>query len=272
MSGQASTAKSQVVDKQAKEFRELREPFADLIGGQFGNIRDLLNGDINFDGSSINLDNYRNPMTPGEIRALEGLGAANTPSANDLASEQLLGQTLSGDFVGIENNPGLSELIRYTNSEINNAYNTQGLEQAGLFARAGQSLPESSPFAQAQGDLSAARLDAIGKNTSMLVASNYENERGRQMQAVEQQRANAGFEFTRQLEFLQANSLPRLIDEIGFDRAFTEFQSRLAALSQALGIAADITAPALGTESRSKGKGGGIVQTGSGGGEASSGT
>ncbi len=265
MSGGATWASSksqgQLVDKQAKEFKGLRGPFADLLSGSFGDIGDLLGGDLNFAGGEIALDEYRNPMTAGEQEALSDLGIAAGGSANEQRSSDLIGQTLSGDFLSPANNPALGELLRYTNQAINEAYNDQGSQAKALFARAGQSLPESSPFAAVAGDIEKARLDAIGKNVAAMTSQNYQAERDRQVQAVEQARSTATFEFNRQLDFLKASALPRLIDEIGFDRAFTEFQSRLSALSQALGIVAGVTAPVVGTESRASawslaGKGG----------------
>ncbi len=256
-----SSSEGQPIDRQAEEFRDLRGPYADLLGGSFGDIGSLLSGDLNFEGSGVNLDNYRAPMTVGEREALEGLGNLNQPSGNELLSSDLMRRTLSGDFLSPENNQGLQDLIRYTNKAINSAYNDEGLAQKALFARAGQELPESSPFADAAAKLSAGRLDAIGKNVAGLTSAAYESERRRQMQAVEQTRANASFQFDRQMEFFKASSLPRLIDEIGFDRAFAEFHSRLAALSQALGIAAGVTAPALGAVSSFTSGGGGITQS-----------
>jgi hypothetical protein len=198
-------------------------------------------------------------MTIGERRALSDLDLARQQSPNDLLSEDLLGQTLGGDFLSPANNPGLQQLLQYTNQAINDAYNTQGSQNKALFARAGHSLPESSPFAAVAGDIEKARLDAIGKNVSQMITSNYQTEREHQVQAVEQQRANAGFQFDQQLEFLKASALPRLIDEIGFDRAFGEFQSRIAMLSQTLGIISDKTAPVLGVESRGYSAGGGVI-------------
>jgi hypothetical protein len=268
MSG--SKSRGQVVDKQAREFKDLRPGLADLISGTFGDITNFMSGDLGFDGSEIDLDRFRAPMTLGETDALEGLGRLNEGSENEMLSSDLMRRTLSGDFLSRDSNPELADLIRFTNKEINSAFNDQGLATKSLFARAGQTLPESSPFSDAAAKLEAGRLDAIGKNVSTMAAANYQAERDRQVQAVEQTRATAGFEFSRQLEFLQANALPRLIDEIGFDRAFTEFQTRLAALSQALGIAAGITSPALGVETMASG--GGVLSggtTGAPGGDSS---
>jgi hypothetical protein len=262
MSGQSSKSRSQIVDKTSPEYAALIPGFADLLGGQMGNIEGFLSGDLGFEGAGLNLDQYRNPMTIGEQTALRDLGLANRTSANDLLSEDLLGQTLGGDFLSPANNPGLQELLKYTNQAINDAYNTQGSQNKALFARAGHSLPESSPFATAQGDIEKARLDAIGKNVSQMITSNYQAEREHQVQAVEQQRANAGFEFDRQLQFLQASSLPRLIDEIGFDRAFGEFQSRIAMLSQALGLLSDKAQRVLTVETTGSAGGGGILAGG----------
>lgn len=245
-----SSSKTQATDIQAKEFRELRQGFANLIGGQFGNIQDFLSGDLQFQGDQVNLDQFRAPISIGEQSALDDLGLQAQGGVNEGLASDLVGRTLSGDFLSPGTNEGLADLIRLTNKEINASFDEEGLLQKALFSRAGQELPESSPFAQAASKLQVGRIDALRKNTAALSAQSFEAERDRQVQAVEQQRSQAGFEFNRQLEFLQASSLPRLIDEIGFDRAFQEFQSRLQGLSQALGIAFDITAPRPIQESR----------------------
>jgi hypothetical protein len=260
MSG--SQSRGRAADKQAREFKDLRPEMADLIGGSFGDISNFMSGNLGFEGAGIDLDQFRAPMTLGETDALGDLGTLNAGSENEMLSSDLMRRTLSGDFLSRDSNPEMMDLIRFTNKEINSAFNDQGLATKSLFARAGQSLPESSPFSEAAAKLESGRLDAIGKNVSTIAAANYQAERDRQVQAVEQTRASAGFEFQRQLEFLRANALPRLIDEIGFDRAFTEFQTRLAALSQALGIAAGITSPALGIET--KASGGGVLGGSSG--------
>jgi len=236
------------VDLQAKYYKGLREPYSGVLYNAFGPAKDFFSGDLSFDGSDEDfLNRYRAPMSPGETDALAGLNAQlYGPDPNRDASEDLLGKTLGGDFLSPDSNPYFADMLKYTNQAISDEYNKEGLQQQALFARAGQELPESSPFAHASAELSKARMDAIGKNTAELSGSIYEAERARQTQAVEQRRANAEFEFRRQYEGLQANALPRLIDQMGFERGFEEYQARINAIMTALGLAADVSVPAIG--------------------------
>jgi len=261
MAGSKSTSSTTVRDRQADEFKALRGDFADLLGGQMGNISSLLGGDLTYGGVD-NLDNYRAPMSADELDAFEALRAGSAGGPNDELRSNLLGRTLEGDYLSPESNPGLRDLIRYTNQSINDTFNSEDLAQRSLFARAGQVLPESSPFAAAQADLASARLDAIGKNVAQITSGAYESERGRQVQAVDQSRSDAEFQFNRQLEYLQATALPRLIDEVGFERGFEEFNNRVTVLAQALGLLGQVTAPALATEGKTKSAGGGLSISG----------
>jgi len=261
MAGSVSKSTTTVRDKQADEFKALRPEFADLLGGSMGDISGLLSGNLKFGGVD-NLDNYRSPLQGQELAAYQGLEGLSQGGPNDQLRSDLIGQTLQGDFLSPENNPGLRDLIGYTNQAINDSFNSEDLAQRSLFARAGQVLPESSPFAAAQADLAGARLDAIGKNVAQLTSGVYESERGRQVQAVDQARSDAEFEFNRQLQYLQATALPRLIDEVGFERGFQEFNNRVTVLAQALGLIGQVTAPALATTGETSSSGGGLSISG----------
>ena len=257
-----SRSSSKTKDLQAQQFKDLRGPYADVLAGAFPYLTDFFSGGEQFGGvDDGRLDDLRAPMTPGEEGALNRLNFQLAGDPNQILSDELIGSTLRGEYLSPETNPGFADLLSYTNRAISDEFNKEDLEQRALFARAGQDLPESSPFAQASVDLSKARMDAIGRNTAALTSGIYESERGRQVQAIEQRRANASFEFERQFEGLQANALPRLIDEIGFERGFAEYKSRIDSLMLALGITADVTAPALGTFSR----GSSFTQSGGGG-------
>jgi hypothetical protein len=253
---QQSTTRAK--DLTPDEFKELRQPIADLFRNAFPDIGKFLGGNLPFEAPE-NLDAYRAPLSLGEQRSLTDLNelGESRESSTDVLSRDLLDRTIAGDFLKPEDNPNLRNIISLTNRAINDSFNDQGLEQQGLFARAGHQLNESSPFAQAQGALNADRLNAIADATAQLAFGVGEAERGRQMEALElnrgETRANAEAEFNRQLNLLAANALPRLIDEIGFDRAFVEYQSRINALSQALGLAAGVTPATAVTESQSSG-------------------
>ena len=246
--------RSKTKDLQAQEFKALRGPYGELLAGAFPYLEDFFSGGQQFGGVDAGrLDDLRAPMTPGENDALNRLNFQLAGDPNQILSDELIGDTLRGEYLSPETNPGFADLLSYTNRAISDEFDKEDLAQRGLFSRAGQLLPESSPFAQASVDLSKARMDAIGRNTAALTSGIYESERGRQTQAIEQRRANASFEFERQFEGLQANALPRLIDEIGFERGFAEYKSRIDSLMLALGITADVSAPALGTFSKGSG-------------------
>lgn len=264
--GSYQESSSKARDLTPKEFKDLRQPIADLYAGILPNVESFLGGGMQFQGpTGTDLDYYRAPMTQGERFALENLGNLTQPTESQILSEDLINRTLRGEYLEPETNPALMNMLAVTNRAINDAFNQQGLEQRALFSRAGQQLPESSPFAQAAVNLDAERLKAIGQNTAQLVFGVGEAERGRQLTALEQQRTQAGFEFNRQLEFLQANALPRLIDELGFDRAFAEYSARINALSQALGLATGTTPATPVIESESMGVSGNFEWPGLGG-------
>ncbi len=267
-----SRSSTKTRDFQADEFKDLRGPYADTLAGAFPYLEDFFSGGMQFGGvDEGRLDDMRAPMTAGERDALNRVNFQLAGDPNQIASDELIGDTIGGKYLSPETNPGFADLLGYTNRAISDEFDKEDLAQRALFSRAGQELPESSPFAQASVDLSKGRMDAIGRNTAALTSGIYESERNRQTQAVEQRRANASFEFERQIGGLQANALPRLIDEVGFERGFAEYKSRIDALMLALGIAADVTAPALGQNSRASsfsqsGGGGGGVGGGGGGG------
>jgi hypothetical protein len=251
-----SSSKSKVKDVQAPEFKGLRGGYADELASAFPYLGQLFGGELGYEGlDAAGLDDRRAPMTPGEEGALTRLNSMLTGDPNQILADDVISRTLGGEYLSPETNPGFADLLRYTNQTISEEFDREDLAQRGLFARAGQELPESSPFAHASGELSKARMDAIGKNTAAMTTGLYESERGRMTQAVEQRRANAEFEFTRQIEGLRANALPRLIDELGFERGFSEYTARINALMAALGVTADVTAPATGADSRSSGVG-----------------
>ena len=238
------------------EFRWLRPGYAQTLGTAFPALQQYFSGQDGFEGpSSSELDDLRAPMTQGEEDVLAKLHTMLAGDPNQILADDVIARTLGGEYLSPKDNPGFADLLRFTNQTIGEEFDREDLEQRGLFARAGQVMPESSPFAKASADLSKARMDAIGKNTAAMTYQNYEAERGRMTEAIEQRRANAEFEFRRQYEGLQANALPRLIDELGFERGFEQYQMRINALMQALGITGGVTAPALGQFGSSAGMG-----------------
>lgn len=266
MGGQSSKSgqSSQGFDLNPEEFNQLRGPLRDFFLGILPSIPDA----FTFTDPRLQeggLDRLRTPLSGAELLNIDRLqGQAEGLSENEQLSQDLLGRRLRGDFLRPESNQALRDIIGFTTKNINEQFNQQDLERRSLFARAGQSLPESSPFALAQAVSNQGRVGAIGESTANLLFGTVESERQRQTEAVEQVRANSRGIFERSQSALQASALPRLVDEQGVDRGIAEFQARLAALSSALGIASNLAAPTPSQASKGSSKsGGGGLLTGS---------
>lgn len=240
-SGQSS--QTQGFDLTPGEFEDLRGPLRDFFLGVLPDIP----GAFSFTDPRLQeggLDRLRAPLSGAELLNIDRLQQqAEGLSENEQLSNELLTRRLRGDFLDPAENDALRDVIRFTTGNINEQFNQQDLEARSLFARAGQSLPESSPFAQAQAQSNVGRVNAIGEQTANLLFGNLQAERGRQTEAVEQVRANSRGVFERSQAALQATALPRLVDQLGIDRGLQEFQARLAALSSALGVGAGLAAP-----------------------------
>lgn len=258
MSGGSSSNKgsSKSTDLTPGEFVDLRGPLRDFfLNFALPNLPSAFSFQSPvFEGGEQGLDAFRAPITEGEQAALAAVRGQQGGTPTETAADQLLQSTLQGDFLTPGGaNPALADVIRFTTQAINDEFNSGDLERRALFSRAGQRISESSPFSVAQAESDTGRLRAIGESTSNILFNAFEQERGRQVQAVEQARATAGFNLERSSEILRAEALPRLIDQLGIEGGMREFEARLGALSNALGIAAGLADVSTGQESKSKG-------------------
>jgi len=265
VTGQSSKSKgsgrSESFDLIPPEFQALRGPLASFFQQSLPQLQSFLGE--GFQNTPEGLNNFRSGLTGGEFQGIQQLqDQARGLSENEQLGQDLIGQRLRGDFLDPSKNDALRNVVRFTTANINDEFNDQDLERKSLFARAGQRLPESSPFAQAQATGNQGRARAIGESTSNILFGGLEAERGRQTQAVEQARANSQGIFQRSQAALQAAALPRLVDDLGIERGLQEFQSRLAALSSALGVAGNVASPTVGqrgsNRNSSKSGGGGV--------------
>lgn len=114
----------------------------------------------------------------------------------------------------------------------------------GRFTQAGQFVQPggSSPFDRAAGIATRGAADAMGDIASQMSFGAYEGERGRQNQAI--QLSQAEVEST--IKTLQASALPRLIEDLGLERAQAEFRSKVDALLKALATMAGVPMVNLG--------------------------
>lgn len=224
--GSTQEAKSQQgpVDVTPPELSRLREPFAQtlerLLGARGG---DPLAGV---------------PQAPGPLAA--PLGGNEAALLERLMGEgagrsDLLSRTIGGEFLRPDTNPFLQSMI-----EAAQRPTLQGLEETlsrvlpGRFTGAGQFVqPQgSSAFDRAAAIASRGAADALADIATNISGAAFEAERGRQQEAItlSQQDVQAT------VQNLQAQALPRLIEQLGIDKGLEQFQQRIAAVLQALSL------------------------------------
>ncbi len=206
----------------------------------------LTSGLTNF---AQNQPQYNGPLVAGilpeEITALgQVAGAAYNPNRADL-----LNRTLQGFFLpGQEgSNPFLQSAIQAAQRPTQDALNdTLGRQLPGVFTAAGQQIGGGlrSPNLSLKSGSTAfdtAAASAFGKGAQALgdIATNmsfqgYESERNRQQQAIQLQQQDVDTMVTN----LQAQALPRLIEQVGIENGMKMFQERINSLLQAFQIAA----------------------------------
>lgn len=220
-------------DTTPEELKALRQPFVD-------NLTALL--------SSGGRPAYEGPLVAGITGAEQNaLGAVNA-AATDPSRQQLLQQTLQGYFLPGQQgaNPFLQSAIQAAQRPTQLTLNdTLARNLPGVFTAAGQTIggglrsPNQNLNAGSTAfDMAAARAFEGGSNALSDIATNmsfqgYESERGRQQQAIQLQQQDVDT----LVKNLQAQGLPRLIEDLGIERGLAEFQSRMNSLLQALQIA-----------------------------------
>lgn len=240
-----STSTSKPKDLTPPEFTALRGPFADVIKQLLGQAPgNPLTGIPSF-GAATGQPNVA-PIGANEQTLLDRLmseGAGRT---------DLLNQTLGGQFL-----PGQSGTNPFLQAAIEAAQRPtfQGLEEVlsrtlpGRFTQGGQ-------FVQPQGSSAFDRAAAIASRGASQAAADiatnlsfgvHEAERGRQQEAIGLSQA----EVETSIQNLQAQALPRLIQDLGIERGMAEFQSRIQAILQALQLAGGAAAPVVANEGKS---------------------
>lgn len=266
MSGQSGTTESNAFtrDIQAPEFEALRP----LISGSLAGL--ITSGGGPIFGGVDNLDLFRVPISPGELEALDAVRGSAAGSPTEHAADLFLRQTLGGDFLDPESNPGLSGVLDTVTRRINEVFDEEELAERALFSRAGGRIQDSSPFARARAVQDRARLNAVGDAVANVLNVNFQREQDRRSQAVRQAREVATFNFQRAVQRLQAEALPRLIDQFGVTEGLQEFRRRVQVLQTAIGggIEATRVVPGQFASAESKSSGGGVLSSKGGGGTA----
>lgn len=239
---QQSTSSSTPVDMTPEEYKKLRGPFS-------AKLLEMLN-------------TGGGPEYGGPLAA--NIGANETKLLSDL-----MGQTGPGtsraqyleDVIGGKFLPGQSGSNPFLQSAIEAAQRPtlQGLEETlsralpGRFTAAGQfTQPQgSSAFDRAAAIATRGAADAIGDIATKMSFGAYEGERGRQQEAVPLARQ----EVDATISNLQAQALPRLIEELGIERGLALFQERTKSLLSVLQILGGVGGPNLAQQGQSTASG-----------------
>lgn len=251
-----SKSSSNPKDVTAPEIKALRSPFAitanRLTGADTGG---------GLSGIPAPTGPFSAPMAPGEQTALSQLGQFTANNPLQTASTDYLTKALGGNFL-----PGQPGANPFLGASIDAASRPilQGLqdllsrELPGRFTQAGQFVNPrgSSPFdfaaARATGDVA----NALGDIGTRLAFQTQEAERGRQQEAVGQSTQLNQQQVQTMLTNLQAQALPRLIEDLGLERGQEIFKVRMQALLQALGVITNAPLQTEATSTSSKTKGG----------------
>lgn len=218
-----------------REFRELRQPIADALRGLIGT--EFQQGG----GTPTGESRFAAPITGLEsdlVNRIGGLAGGDTPLQG--GANQLLQQTLQGQFLSPESNPFLSQTIRAAQRPLIEAFRDVALPrfQRGFLAGGQQIGPGgSSAFDRAAAIATRGLLNTLGDVSTNLAGQNFQAERGRQVQAIEQVGQISTQQVQSSISGLQAVALPRLIEQFGINQGTTEFNRRIDVLLQALGVA-----------------------------------
>ena len=254
---------SDPVDVTPQVFKNLQTPFAEALAQLLGStstpgtagtatsFASIGDGPIT-QGIPLAPGPFTAPVAAGEQTLLDQL-LAKASGGDTSKSQDLLGQTIGGDF--LQNNPFLQSQI-----EIAQRTNLQGLEELltrtlpGRFTQGGQfTQPEgSSAFdrsaALATRGVAQANADIAGS----LAFQGFEAERGRQQEAAALLQQVTEAEVNTLISNLQAQALPRLIEQFGLEAGTEAFNQQINALLQVLAITSGTTQAVIGTESKGK--------------------
>ena len=241
----SGSSTSKPVDTTPAEFKELRDPFADVLQTLWGGTGKpaSLAGVPEFAGP------LAAPITQQETDLL-GQFATSDPLAQ--ARRSLLTGTLGGAYLpGQPNaNPFLQAAIEAAQRPTLDALvQTLSRTLPGRFTQAGQFVQPkgSSAFDTAAAYASSGADKALADIASNMSFGAYESERGRQTQAIQLGQS----EVDTTVKMLQASALPRLIQDLGIERGLKEFDTRIAFLLEALKTATAAPMFAQGQKARS---------------------
>ncbi len=245
--GGESKSKSSATPKDVTppELAALRSPFADAAKALLGTgTGGGLSGIPQPEGP------LSAPITQGEQDTLNSLSVNDPLSA---ARKDYLTKAISGNF--LPGQPGANPFLQASRDAATRPIlpghtDTHTRALPGRFTQAGQFVNRngSSPFDFAAARASGDAANALGDIGTNLAFGTQEAERARQQEAV----GLGQQEIQTMMTSLQAQALPRLIQDQGIERGQQIFQQRLQALLQALGIVTQAPLQTVATEQHSK--------------------
>jgi hypothetical protein len=225
------------VDMTPDAFKELRGPFADLVSGW----------------ASSGGPSYSGPLTtPAGANENQLLGGLMGDAGGASGRQALLTDTMGGKFTDPNSNPFLNDYIKAAQRPTMQALEeVLGRTLPGRFNLAGHTTaPQgSSAFDRAGAIATRGAADAMGDIATKIGMGAYEGERGRQQQAIALSQA----EVDTSIKNLQAQSLPRMIQEMGIERGMAEFNRRTQALLEVLKMMGGAASPTIANKGESTG-------------------
>lgn len=231
-----SQQSSTPTDMTPQPFQALQGPFAQYLSGMM----------------QRGPNTYGGPMTA-PVGANENglLGQLMTQTNPGGPRGNLLNSTMAGNFL-----PGQQGSNPFLDSAITAAQRPtlQGLTETltrdlpSRFTAAGQFVqPQgSSAFDRAAAIATRGAADANANIATNMSYQGYNDERSRQQQAIPLSQQ----EVQSTISNLQAQALPRMIQENGIDRGISLFQGQTQQLMQILGILAGVTQPTIASKSQ----------------------
>jgi hypothetical protein len=247
--GGETSSKSNPVDTTPEELKTIRPTLASGLNSVISS-----GGGPQYGGPLVA------PITGTETQALGNLNdVAQNPGRQDYLNSVISGKYLPGQPGA---NPFLQSAIEAAQRPTQTALNdTLGKTLPGVFTQAGQQIGGGlrSPNASAKPgatafDTAAARAfeggaHALGDIATNISFQGYNAERQNQQQAVQLQQQDV----QSLINNLQAQALPRLIQEQGITAGLDQFNKRTQALLQALQVAAGSPIATQGQQSSQKG-------------------
>lgn len=236
--GSKSSSSSKPVDMTPPEIEALRGQWAGTLGSIYSQ-----GGRPAYPGPFVEPITAQETQNLGEINT-----AANDPTRQGYIQSVLQGQYLPGQQ---NSNPFLQKAVQEAQRT-----NLQGLEETLTRSLPGR-FTQGGHFSQPTGSSAFDRAAAIATrgvaDANAGIATNMYNQQFQQERTNQQQAVQLGQQDVQTLiNNLQAQGLPRLINDLGIERALQEFQGRSASLLQALQIATGAPLTSIAQESQSK--------------------